>query len=232
MLSVYLFTVCFVGARFNGLNWTVLPLRDVADVADSVGPSISEKFSVDSFEYDDGPAFGNSRNSTLILSQRLLSDPSSLRFKMTGNGSLVKGYIEQITRCDGVTAPLGYLLNINGPSINSLTCQNLTLRCQVPPQPFWSFPSNASNVGPGVPAFHVRPLPSAPLTKWVFWMDSERWEFYETDKAEPVWFGKVSSPFGSKGWHLFHFEYANFKPVAPPESAFVPSEKVSCKQQQ
>ena len=146
---------------------------------------------------------------------------------MSAKGMLVGGFLEQITRCD--LGDTGYFLNIQGGSPLNATCVNRTLHdtrqdCQM--GNFWSFPWNASDgyAGKSVPP---NATSSQAFDTWVYWDNHEKYKLFVSDDAKPIWMGKIWT--SVPGYHLWHFEYANFVAGAPPLSAFAPPKGIGCR---
>jgi hypothetical protein len=199
----------------------------LAVVAARGPPRLDQQFLVTSEEIDDTTG-GN-----VILKQTIAIDPDAMRTAMIADGSMISvGHMEQIVRCDGIPiGGVGYFLNVGGPEGPRQVCQNFTRDCQ-PFQPFWSFPSNISYVG------KVTHLPSSPslmnappsFDKFVFWLDSERWEMYTSpykDGDRPWWFGKVFTPVPN--YHLWHILYRTYAPGPAPLTEFqLPKGTANC----
>jgi hypothetical protein len=183
-------------------------------------PNISSQFIVNNRQIDD-------TEGKIVLEQLLVFDPINRRSKMTAQGSLVSGFLEQVVRCDGPQSPIGYMLQLSGASVQTAGCLNQTINEEW--SNFWSFPANASYIGKD-----IVPNTTFEYPCWMYWQDSEQYKVYvdirrspSTGEKEhiPIWSGKVWT--NKPGYHLYHDEWLNFKAGPPPLSAFVPEGDVS-----
>ena len=139
---------------------------------------------------------------------------------MTADGTLTKGHLEQIERCD--LGPGSFFLNIGGPGSvpSGWQCHNQSIAdpsdCQF--NPFWDCPANASytgvvscDFGPGL------------CDTWTYWMAGEKYEWWTAkDAAVPVRIAKTRPNPAHPGWHRWHLDFSNFTSGPPPLSDFEP----------
>ena len=145
---------------------------------------------------------------------------------MEAVGSLVKGAMQQIKRCD-LFPQEGWMTSSGGPDPKEpgdWQCTNTTITpagelpqfCQY--GTFWNFPS-MRYIG-------TETMNGVDSDRWEYISGGEKYAFWaEIDAAVPVATGKVSSPNPSSLWTIY---FTDFTPVAPDESAYTSIPGVVC----
>ena len=152
---------------------------------------------------------------------------------MYGKGTLVKGALQQIKRCD--IHPQGWMSSAGGPDINApetWECTNITIsrvgelpiNCQY--SNFWAFPDDMKYNGED----NVNGITA---DKWTYHTSLEQYAVWTTVSTDgvtgeiydvPVANGKVWSN-SSSLWTIF---YSDFVPGPPEESEFDAVEGSNC----
>ena len=181
-------------------------------------PSINPNFAVNTVEVDD--------ENVTILEQRLVFDVDLRRSMMYAKGSLVKGAMQQIKRCD--IHPEGWMSSSGGNNINdpsTWACENTTIDrlseapfyCQY--SNFWGFP-DMKFTGP-------TEVNGVPCDEWNYFSGPDRYAVWTTtaigaDGVQydvPVGNGKVWSN-SSSLWTIFYHDFVP-GPAAEEEYAAV-----------
>ena len=187
-------------------------------------PVINPNFVANTKELDE--------TNTTIVEQRLVFDIDLRRSMMYAEGSLVKGAMQQIRRCD--IHPEGWMTSSGGPNVqdpSTWTCTNTTIsaqgelpmNCQY--STFWSFPADMKYEG-------VDEMNGTACDKWVYSSSGEEYALWSTTAAGedgemysvPVANGKVRSLKGGL-WTIF---YSDFIPGSPAEEEYAPVEGNNC----
>ena len=181
-------------------------------------PTFSESFTVDTLEID------TDTNGTVVLSQTIRRDTNLRRTWMRANGSLVRGGMEQIMRCD--FQPMGYLISASGQDANlsSWTCANQTIKsdprdCQM--GTFWPpLPQNATFRG-------VEQVDGRTANRWDYWRDGNEYALWASlDGASPVASGLVQTYHA--GFHHWRILWRDFQPLPPPAASFDVTPGIEC----
>mmetsp|Transcript_27560 Transcript_27560/g.70207 ORF Transcript_27560/g.70207 Transcript_27560/m.70207 type:complete len:247 (-) Transcript_27560:1873-2613(-) len=183
-------------------------------------PVFAESFSVSTVEVDD------TLNGSISVQQVLYRDSEARRSWMSAVGPLVGGANEQIMRCD--IQPMGWLVIAGGPDASdpeSWTCSNQTIQSD-PEHCSWGLfwpplPTNATYSG-------KEPMDGRLSNRWDYWQGGEQYALWATavPPIVPVATGKTWT--ATAGHHLWRILWHDFKPEAPPLSAFAPTTGVQC----
>jgi hypothetical protein len=192
--------------------WLMLVLVAVAPAAAAAAstsaffPDYAERFTVHTREYD--TAHG------VTVEQTIASDDKLQRAMMLAKGSMVRGVLQQITRCD--IHPVGWFVQVAGPTTSQLQCQNVTRTCQ------WS-------------KFWTAPPPNATMTddningtaciRWEWWDAGEKMAFWGTQDT-PLRTSKLFS--SHTGWAPWTIDFTDFVAAAPKMDAFAPLPGAKC----
>lgn len=174
-------------------------------------PAYNETFSVETIE--------STRKEGVVLRQTIVHDLRLRRSMMLAHGTLVRGVMQQILRCD--IHPTGWFADIGGPNPQSLQCTNITrdsdpAYCQW--TPFWEAPpSNAT--------MHEDVLNGTKCTRWDYWSGGEAFSFWGTHNT-PLRTAKTFTQ--HIGYELWAIDFINFVGGTPPLSAFDPLPGVVC----
>ncbi|KAJ1417350.1 hypothetical protein B484DRAFT_400853 [Ochromonadaceae sp. CCMP2298] len=202
------FAALVVGAHGHGTE-------QINQIDTKPPPTISENFLVYTNEVDEG-------NST-IVEQTLAFDQDARRSNMYAFGSLVKGALQQIRRCD--IHPSGWWSSAGGPDVDPSTwqCSNMTIsligelprNCEF--NDFWGLPPMKYE--------GTEELNGIVGDMWTYWAAEEQYAFYTlVDQAVPLASGKIYSP-SSSLWTIFFY---GFQSGPPPLQAFEPLSGSDC----
>jgi len=164
-----------------------------------------------------------------VVIQTIAWDVEARRSNMYAEGSLVKGAMQQIKRCD--LHPDGWFTNAGGPNTkkpDTWSCTNTTItrrgelpwNCRYPN--FWAVSDDAKYIG-------VEKVNGVLCDKWTYQLDDGTEDLYAfwavEDENIPIASGKIES---SNENGLFTIFFLNFEPGAPPLKAFEPKKGSSC----
>lgn len=164
-----------------------------------------------------------------VVVQTIAWDVELRRSNMYAEGSLVKGAMQQIKRCD--LHPDGWFTNAGGPNANkpeTWSCTNTTIssrgelpwNCRYPN--FWAVSDDATYEG-------VEKVNGILCDKWIYQLDDGTEDLYAFWVAEdediPIASGKIKS---SNENGLFTIFFIDFEPGSPPLSAFEAKKGSSC----
>ena len=164
-----------------------------------------------------------------VVVQTIAWDVDARRSNMYAEGSLVKGAMQQIKRCD--LHPDGWFTNAGGPDVKkpeSWSCTNTTIssrgelpwNCRYPN--FWAVSDDATYVG-------VEKVNGLLCDKWIYQLDDGTDDLYafwaEENEDIPCASGKIKA---SSENGLFTIFFTNFLPGPPPLTAFEPKKGSSC----
>jgi len=197
----------------------------VAVVKSKEPPVISENFQCNTQEVS---------NNETVLHQFLAFDADLRRSNMEAVGSLVKGGMQQIKRCD-LLPHEGWFSSAGGPNpidANTWTCTNssiprygeLPYYCQY--GTFWSFP----------PMHYVGPdtVNGVDCDRWEYMSGGDTfafWAIVDSDaggdgEGVPVASGKVSSP--NPDMSLYTIYFTDFVGTSPKEDAYAAADGCEC----
>jgi len=198
--QVYLFSICFVGSAYGKPTTPNIP-------------KINPNFVVNTVEVDN--------TNTTILEQKLVFDIDLRRSMMYGYGTLVKGAMQQIRRCD--IHPEGWMISAGGPDTSDPStwqCTNTTINaagelpwnCQY--STFWSFPDDMKYAGNDV-------INETPCDKWVYFNGGDEYALWATQGVDasgqiidiPVANGKTLSATGGNSWTIYYYDFVGGTPA-------------------
>ena len=174
-----------------------------AEEAKAPFPDYDETFTVETIE--------STPKEGVVLRQTIVHDYTLRRSMMRADGSLVRGVLQQILRCD--IHPTGWFADIGGPNPQSLQCTNMTRNsdpayCQW--TPFWDAP-------PANATMHEDVLNGTKCTRWDYWSGGESFSFWGTH-TNPLRTAKTFTQ--HIGYELWAIDFVNFVGGTPPLSAF------------
>jgi hypothetical protein len=182
-------------------------------------PVVSQSFVVNTREVD--------YTNTTVVEQRLAWDVVSRRTAMYAEGSLVKGALQQIKRCDLSPRP-GWMSSAGGPDVNnppSWSCTNGSIpiseelssdNCGI--GNFWEFPPSKFE--------GYESIEGKVCGKYTYWMSGEEYGIWVTDDAIPCASGKIKSAVNNL-WMIY---FNSFSAGSPDLDEFLPKPGCDCPQ--
>ena len=221
------------------VGWRVF---DMAPQDDKRPPKLSEDFAVSTVERDSdsgsNSGSGGSSAGNAILQQRIVRDATNKRSLMVANGSLVHGYLLEITRCDLGSGSFMFAAGAASPPPAPMQCSNVSVTpdgCQF--SAFWDVPQDADYVGQEEVGIDIGTGVAGGVVladRWEYRDDAgEQYAFWATaggsgnaSAAVPVRIAKTLTRV--PGYKLWQIDFVDYRAGTPSASSLAPPSSLHC----